>query len=237
MMRTMTMTPRYWSYFEIDQHGLQGRLRVARVGGRQAADDGLQHVGDALPGLGRDLHRVAGLDADDVLDLLLDAGHVGGGEVDLVQDRDDLVVGLEGGIDVGQRLRLDPLGGVHDEERALDGLHGAGDLVGEIHVAGRVDEVQHVGMAVLRGVFDADGVGLDGDAALALDVHRVEQLVLHVALGHGAGELDQPVGERRLPVVDMGDDGEVADMGELGHVRGMGRFGRVVYGLRRGWGG
>jgi hypothetical protein len=81
-------------------------------------------------------------------------------------------------------------------------------------VAGRVDEVQDIGVAVLGGVFDADGVGLDGDAALPLDIHGVEQLLLHVALGHGAGQLDQPVGERGFPVVDMGDDGEVADVGK-----------------------
>jgi hypothetical protein len=88
-------------------------------------------------------------------------------------------------------------------------------------VAGRVDEVQDIGVAVLRGVFDADGVGLDGDAALALDIHAVEQLLLHVALGHGAGQLDQPVGEGGFPVVDMGDDGEVADAGEVGHGTSM----------------
>jgi hypothetical protein len=29
-----------------------------------------------------------------------------------------------------------------------------------------------------------------------------------------AGHLDQPVGERRLAVVDMGDDGEIANMGK-----------------------
>jgi hypothetical protein len=84
-------------------------------------------------------------------------------------------------------------------------------------VAGRVDQVQDVGVAVLRRVVDADGVGLDGDAALALDIHGVEQLLLHVALGHRAGQLDQPVGEGGFPVVDMGDDGEVADAGEVGH--------------------
>jgi hypothetical protein len=131
------------------------------------------------------------------------------------------VVRVDGLVDIGERLRLDPLRGVDHQERALDRLHGARDLVGEVHVAGRVDEVQDVGVAVLRGVFDADGVGLDGDPALALDIHGVEKLFLHVALGHGAGQLDQPVGEGGFPVVDMGDDGEVADAGEVGHAGDM----------------
>jgi hypothetical protein len=34
-------------------------------------------------------------------------------------------------------------------------------------------------------------------------------------------ELDQPVGEGGFPVVDMGDDGEVADAGEVGHAGDM----------------
>ena len=67
-------------------------------------------------------------------------------------------------------------------------------------------------------IFEADRLRLDGDAALALDVHRVEHLLDHVALGDGAGRLDQPVGERRFAMVDMGDDGEIADI-----VDGMGR--------------
>src|SRR5690606_5265054 len=197
-------------------HRLQGRLRIA-LRRRQAVDDGLQHVGNADAGLGRDRDGLAGVDADHVLDLGLHALGVRGGQVDLVEHGDKLVVGVDRLVGVGERLRLHPLGGVHDEERALDRAHGAADLIGEVDVAGRVDEVQHIGPAVLRGVFDADGVGLDGDAALALDVHRVEELGLHVAFGHGAGHLDEPVGEGRLAVVDMGDDGEIADLGELGH--------------------
>jgi len=52
----------------------------------------------------------------------------------------------------------------------------------------------------------------------ALEVHRVENLLLHVAVGDGAAKLDQPVGQRRFAVVDMGDDGEIADVGGVGHV-------------------
>ena len=52
---------------------------------------------------------------------------------------------------------------------------------------------------------------LDGDAALALEVHRVEDLVDRLLGVHRAGERQEPVGQRRLAVVDVGDDGEVAD--------------------------
>src|SRR5262249_25640805 len=42
--------------------------------------------------------------------------------------------------------------------------------------------------------------------------HGIEHLLHHLALGETAGRLDQPVGQRRLAVVDMRDDGEVADI-------------------------
>ena len=58
-------------------------------------------------------------------------------------------------------------------------------------------------------------LGLDRDAPLALEVHRVEVLLAHVAGVDGAGELEDAVGQRGLAVVDVGDDGEVADAGEV----------------------
>ena len=36
-----------------------------------------------------------------------------------------------------------------------------------------IDKVELVGLAVLGGIVHGDGTGLDGDAALALDVHVV----------------------------------------------------------------
>ncbi len=52
-------------------------------------------------------------------------------------------------------------------------------------------------------------MGLDRDAPLALEVHGIEQLILGIALGDGARELEQPVRKRGLPVIDMGDDAEI----------------------------
>ena len=119
---------------------------------------------------------------------------------------DDLEVVLDREVGVRERLRLDSLRGVDDEQRALARLQRARDLVGEVDVAGRVDEVE---LVALPG--DADGLRLDRDPALALELHRVEQLVAHLAARHRLGHLEDPVRERRLPVVDVGDDREVAD--------------------------
>ena len=73
-----------------------------------------------------------------------------------------------------------------------------------------VDQVEDVALSVLGVVADGHGVELDGDAPLPLEVHRVEQLVLHVALVDGTGELEDAVGQSGLPMVDVGDYREIA---------------------------
>ena len=66
-------------------------------------------------------------------------------------------------------------------------------------------------LSVLGRVVQADRVRLDRDAALALEVHRVEDLRLHLARLERAGQLEEAIGERGLAVIDVRDDGEVAD--------------------------
>ncbi|MCY1552518.1 hypothetical protein D9M68_889180 [compost metagenome] len=56
------------------------------------------------------------------------------------------------------------------------------------------------------------GLRLDGDAALTLDFHRVEDLRRHFAVRQSAAALDQAIGQGRFAVIDVGNDGEVADM-------------------------
>ncbi len=77
---------------------------------------------------------------------------------------------------------------------------------------GGVDQVQLVGLAVARGVEHAHRLRLDRDPALALEVHRVEQLRPHLARRHRVGQLEDAVRQRRLAVVDVRDDREVADV-------------------------
>ena len=84
-------------------------------------------------------------------------------------------------IGVGDGLGLHALEGVDQQDDALAGGQAARHLVVEIDVAGRVDQVQLVVLALVV-VVDGDGVHLDGDAAFAFEVHVVEDLVAEVAL-------------------------------------------------------
>src|SRR5213083_1940180 len=80
-------------------------------------------------------------------------------------------------------------------------------------MAGRVDEVELVPLPL-----DAHRLRLDRDAPLAFQIHRVEHLLAHVTARDGVRELEYAIGQRRLPMIDVGDDREVADA-VLGHVR------------------
>ena len=88
-----------------------------------------------MPVLALAQDRAGRVEADDLLDLLLHPFRVRGGQVDLVDHRHDLVVVLDRLVDVGERLRLDALGGVDDEQRALAGGEAARDFIGEVDVA------------------------------------------------------------------------------------------------------
>ena len=153
------------------------------LGRRYALHDGFENVGDALAGLGADEDGVGGVEADGAFDHFFGARDVGALQIDLVDDRNNFEAVIDGEIGVGERLGLDSLRGIDDEQRAFAGGEGARDLVGKIDVAGSVDQVELVSLAVLRGVHHADGVGFDGDAAFALQVHGVEDLGLHFARG------------------------------------------------------
>ena len=60
-------------------------------------------------------------------------------------------------------------------------------------------------------VEDPDVLGLDGDAPFSLNVHRVEVLLAHEAGVDGTGDLEDPIREGGLAVIDVTDDREVAD--------------------------
>ena len=70
-----------------------------------------------------------------------------------------------------------------------------------------------VSTILMRVSFQSDrgGLGEDGDAALALEVVGIHGALDHaLVLAVGAGLLQQPVDQRGLAMVDVGDDGDVA---------------------------
>ena len=69
------------------------------------------------------------------------SGNIGGGQVYLVDDGKNLEIMLEGEIHVRKGLRLNALRGVDEQQRAFARGDRARNLIGKVHVAGRVDEI------------------------------------------------------------------------------------------------
>ena len=185
---------------------LEERLEVGRelvrrepglAGARVRVDD--RELDLALVGVEVEEERV---------DLVHDLGDPRVGPVDLVHDEDHGQARLERLAQDEARLRERPLARVDEEEDAVHHRQAALDLAAEVRVARRVDDVD-LEAAVAHGRV----LGEDRDALLALEVHRVEHALGHVlVLPEGAGLPEHGVDERRLPVVDVGDDRDVADV-------------------------
>ena len=95
-------------------------------------------------------------------------------------------------------------------------------------MAGRIDQVQDVRDSIVSGEGQAHGLAFDGDAPLTLDVHAVEVLGTHLSRVNHPGELQHPISQRRLAMVDVGNDAEIADQRGIGGARlGCGRSGHV----------
>ena len=85
-----------------------------------------------------------------------------------------------------------------------------------------VDDVELVLCSVFGFVVDANGIRLDRDAALTLEIHIIEQLIAHVALRDRTRAFQEAICQRGLTVVDVSDDAEVT-------------YARLIHGnLRRG---
>src|SRR2546422_1926 len=106
------------------------------------------------------------------------------------------------------RVRHRAPGRVHEQQEAVHHAQDPFHFTAEVGVPGRVHDVD------LR-VAPAHGRVLreDGDPPLPLERVRVEDPLVHVLVGAEHARLaEQPVHQRRLAVVDVGDDGDVAEL-------------------------
>ena len=195
----------------VDDHGPWRPIGIAHRG-RHLGDDGFQNVVNAHAGFGRAGDGIAGINADHVLDLGLGVVRVGLGQVHLVEHGGHFHPQIQGGVAVGHGLRLDALAGIDHQQSAFAGRQRAADFVRKVHVAGGVDQVQVIDLAIFGVVLQGGRLRLDGDTALFLDVHRVEHTGLHLACGQAFAALDQLVRQGRFAVVNVRNDGEITDV-------------------------
>eukprot|EP01137_Pigoraptor_chileana_P031526 Opistho-2@19439 len=118
---------------------------------------------------------------------------------------------------------------VNDDESTVRHTEGSSHLRREVDVSWRVDEVDEESASIvslrdeghvllLELEEEGDGGRLDGDAPLLLIRTRVHKAELSGAgLGNDACLADERVGQRRLSVVDVGNNRHVADVVLLVH--------------------
>ena len=125
---------------------------------------------------------------------------------------------LDGGVAVSDRLRFHALRRVDHQQRPFAGGQRARYLIAKIDMARRIDKVELIGFTAARQVMQRDAMRLNGDAALALDIHRIEHLCRHFAQLEAPADLNEAIRQRGFTVIDMGDDGKIANVFEIAHV-------------------
>ncbi len=134
--------------------------------------------------------------------------------VDLIDDNDRLEIQLE-------RFFQDKLcpgkgsfSSINEKQYAVDHLESSFYFTGEVGVPGRVDDVDFEGLTACRVLIEHCGIlREDGDAALALELVRVHDAFDDfLVLAEGASLAKHIIHQRRLAVIDVSDDGDVADV-------------------------
>jgi hypothetical protein len=69
-------------------------------------------------------------------------------------------------------------------------------------------------------VIQGDALGLDGNTALSLDIHRIQDLLVHLPGTQSTTMLDKPIRQGRFAMVNMGDNRKIADVTEVTHAFG-----------------
>ena len=151
------------------------------------------------------------------------APEVGARPVELVDEADARHAVAVGLAPDGLGLRLDAGHAVEDDHRAVEHPQAALHLHGEVHVPGRIDDVD--AMLVPEA---GRGRGRDGDAPLLLlghPVHRGRALVDLAELVDLLRVEEDPLGDGRLAGVDVRDDPDVAGAREGDEAGHQGRSG------------
>ena len=125
-----------------------------------------------------------------MFNLFLDPFGLGTGQVYLVDHRDQIQIVVQRQIRIGQRLGFHALGCIDDQQCAFAGLQAASHFVRKVHMARRINQIELIHVAIFRFVAETDGMGFDGDAAFALQIHGVQHLLLHFTLAQVTAEFE-----------------------------------------------
>jgi len=165
-----------------------------------------------LGGLLRFVVQIGGDVQQQVVALLDDLGDPGVRAIGLVDHQDHRQMRGQRLAQHETGLRQRALGGVDEQQHAVDHGQAAFHLAAEVRVAGGVDDVDDRHAAVRVVPVHGGVLGQDRDALFLLQITGVHEAFDRVvaAMRQGAGLAQHRVDERRLAMIDVGDDGYVA---------------------------
>ena len=158
-----------------------------------AFDNGFQDFRYADAGFGTCRDSFCSINRKQRLNFFSNALRVCGREVNFVDDRDDRQIRIHRKIRICKRLRFHTLCGIHDKERTFARIERPRNFVRKVNVARRVDEVHLIFEAIESGVVHPHRSHFDRNATLALNIHFVKELSLHVTFIDGLGDFKETV--------------------------------------------
>ena len=143
---------------------------------------------------------------EEIVNFIEHLGRTRVGPVDFVQHHDRRQLGRQRLLQDVARLRQRPFARIDEHEHAIHHAQRTLDFAAEIAVARRIHNIDFRAAIGNLGVLREDR-----DAALALQVVRVHHALDHFLVRAENTALAQHgVDERRLPMIHVGDDGDIA---------------------------
>ena len=158
-----------------------------------AGNHSLKNLWYTDTGLGTRRDGLCRIDGQYRLDFFGNTLGVGGREVNLIDNRDDHKLSVHRKICIRKGLCFHTLCSIHDEERTFACIQRTRNFIRKVDVARCVDEVHLVFETIEGGVVHPHRGHFDCDAALALNIHFVKELSLHVTFIDGLGDFKETV--------------------------------------------
>ncbi len=171
----------------------------------------LQNLLDTNAVLRRDQRGILGFYADHILNLVLHPLRLCAGQIYLIDYRKYIQVMIQGQINIGQRLRLDSLGSIHHQDGPVTGSQTAAHFIVKIHMAGRINQVKDIFVAIFGLIDDAYRLGFNGNTPFPFQIHIIKHLGLHLPAGQKSCLLYNPVRQGGLAMVYMGNNTKIPD--------------------------
>mgnify|MGYP007077464228 CR=1 FL=1 len=82
-------------------------------------------------------------------------------------------------------------------------------------MSGSINQIQLVGFTIIGFIVKPDSLGFDGDSPFALNIHGIQNLLLHLAISERTSIMNQPISEGGFTMIDVSNNREIADLSWL----------------------